>query len=323
MRQRTRYTLLAVLILFCALAVVLYLRQKAPPEAARLLPESDAIVYLHLKPLRAATHFDRNPVSPASFQSFIDATGILPERDLDAIALALNAQPDPAGPNGPVAFSIIWQGHFDSVRLARYLASIAPRTENYGGRTIYCVPSQGRIVRVALLGYDTVATSNTPTPEQIHSILDRHLSAASPFSGSSLLGARYGDVPAFSSAWAIGRLGLPFITGGKINLLGFDLPLPPDSTFIASLRYTSTLNLRVDQLATSDSQAETTTRALTNLLSFVRVVQQAQQPTAPTPADAAFHTFMDSVTIQQHKDRTTLTATLPPESLKNLTTHAR
>ncbi len=323
MRPRTRYTLLAVFIVFCALAAVLYLRQKAPPEGARLLPESDAIVYLNLKPLRAATHFDRNPISTASFQPFIDATGILPERDLDAVAIALHAQPDPAGPNGPIAFSILWQGRFDRTRLARYLATIATQQESYAGRTIFCIPSQGRIVRVALIGYDTVATSNTPTPEQIHSILDRHLSAASPFSGSSLLAARYGDVPAFSSAWAIGRLGLPFVTGGKINLLGLDLPIPPDSTFIASLRYTTTLNLRVDQIATSEAQAEATTHALTNLLGFARVIQQAQQPTAPTPADAAFHTFMNSLTIQQHKDRTTLTGTLPSEFLKNLTTHTR
>ncbi len=306
MRPRTRYTLLAVLLVFCALAAVLYLRQKAPPEAARLLPESDAIVYLNLKPLRAATHFDRNPVTPASFQPFIEATGILPERDLDAVAIALHAQANPSGPNGAIAFSILWQGRFDRTRLARYLTTVAVQQETYAGRVIYDVPSQGRTVRVALIGYDTVATSNTPTPEQIHSILDRHLSAASPFSGSSLLGARYADVPAFSSAWAIGRLGLPFITNGKINLLGFDLPVPPDSTFIASLRYTSTLNLRIEQLAASDAQAEATAHALSNLLGFVRIVQQAQQPVAPTPADAAFHTFMESIAIQQHKDRSHL-----------------
>ena len=60
MRKRTRYSLLLMLALVAAL-VVAVLRKTAPPEVARLLPESDAIVYVNLKPLRAATHFDRTP----------------------------------------------------------------------------------------------------------------------------------------------------------------------------------------------------------------------------------------------------------------------
>ena len=52
----------------------------------------------------------------------------------------------------------------------------------------YNIPSdKGRTVRVAQIGYDMVAVSNTPTPEQIHSMLDRHATAAWPFAGSSLL----------------------------------------------------------------------------------------------------------------------------------------
>src|SRR5260370_33329670 len=85
MRRRTRYSLLLMLALMVALAVVLVLRKAAPPEAARLLPESDAIVYANLKPLRVATHFDRTQVtrSPAD-QHFADATGVLPDAGLDS-----------------------------------------------------------------------------------------------------------------------------------------------------------------------------------------------------------------------------------------------
>ena len=61
MRKSTRYSLLIVLALVAALAFAIFLRKTAPPEAARLLPESDAIVYVNLKPLRLATHFDRTP----------------------------------------------------------------------------------------------------------------------------------------------------------------------------------------------------------------------------------------------------------------------
>ena len=111
MGKRTRYTLLTVVLVLGALAVAVYLRQKAPPEVARLLPESDAIVYVNLKPVRAATHFDRNPVKPsAEYQQFIDATGIVVERDLDSAALALHRMENPKGPNGAVAYSEVFQG---------------------------------------------------------------------------------------------------------------------------------------------------------------------------------------------------------------------
>ena len=323
MRKRTRYTLLAALIILCALAAMVYLRQKAPPEAARLLPESDAIFYLNLRPVRAATHFDRNPVtlapSAVAYQQFIDATGINPERDLDAVAIALHAMPNPNGPNGPVAFSIVWQGHFDRTRLTQYLASIATSQENYADRTIYSIPSpEGYMDRVALLGYDTIAFTNMPTPEQIHSILDRHRAAASPFSGSSLLGARYRDVPAFSIAWAVGRIGLPFVEDGKINILGLDLPVPADSTFVASLRYTTALHLRIEQIAPSEAQAADEAHSLTHLLALVSYIRQAQQPKPQTPSDIALRDFMQSIEIEQHKDRAILTATVPTDALKHL-----
>ena len=134
MRRRTRYSLLLMLALIVALAVALYLRQKAPPEVARLLPESDAIVYANVKPLRLATHFDRTVVKRSpEFQHFIDATGIVPERDLDEVAFALHRMDDPNGPNGPVAYSEVFEGRFDGDRLGRYLASIATAQESYAG----------------------------------------------------------------------------------------------------------------------------------------------------------------------------------------------
>ncbi len=329
MRKRTRYTLLAVALLLCALAAVLYLRIKAPPEAARLLPESDAIVYINLKPLRTATHFDRNPIQPSpSLQQFIDATGIVPERDLDVAAFALHGMADPHGPNGPVAFSEIFEGRFDHDRLARYLAALAatqPRTssepagqETYAGHTIYSIPSQGRTLRVVILSYDVVAASNMPTPEQIHSILERHRAGASPFAGSSLLEARYKDVPAFAPAWAVGHIALPFVEHGHISVLGLELPLPADATFVASLRYATGVKLRIDQIAHSESEADQSASSLNQLLNLFRNLQLTQQPTPRTPEDAAVRQFTDSIQIDPRKDRVTLTATIPTDTLKRL-----
>src|ERR1700748_948505 len=150
MRKSTRYSLLLIIAFVAALAIVLLLRKAAPPEAARLLPESDAIVYANLKPLRLATHFDRTQVTrSADYQRFVDATGIVPERDLDSVAFALHRMPDPRGPNGPVAYSEVFEGRFDGQRLAAYLISIASSEETYAGAVVYTIPIQGRSLRIA------------------------------------------------------------------------------------------------------------------------------------------------------------------------------
>src|SRR5260370_39464548 len=158
-----------------------------------------------------------------------------------------------------------------------------------------------------------------PTPEQIHSILDRHRSAASPFSGSSLLSSRYRDVPAFASAWAIGHIGLPFSDRGYISIFGLQLPLPEDTTFVASLRYLGALHLRIEQIAPTQADAAHAAETLTSLLALVRSVEQAQM-LRNVPADPGFRELMGSAKIEQHKDRAGLTANIPLELIKKLTT---
>lgn len=325
MRKSTRYSLLIVLALVAALAVAIFLRKAAPPEAARLLPESDAIVYFNLKPLRLATHFDRTTVNrSADYQQFIDATGIVPERDLDDAAFALHRMDDPDGPNGPVGYSEVFEGRFDAQRLAKYLATIATTQESYDGHTIFTIPvgtldpktHTTRQLRVAQLDYDTIAASNMPTTEQIHSILDRHRAAASPFSGSSLLSARYSDVPLLSSAWAIGHIGLPFSERGYISVLGLQLPLPEDTTFVASLRYVGALHLRIEQIAPTDADAARSAATLNTLLNLFKSLQQGQPR---LPADASLRSMIASLKIEQDKNRAVLTGTVPLDLLKQLT----
>ena len=326
MHRRTRYSLLLMLALMVALVVALVLRKAAPPEAARLLPESDAIVYANLKPLRLATHFDRTQVTRSpDYQRFVDATGIVPERDLDSVAFALHRMDDPTGPNGPVGYSEVFEGRFDGERLARYVATIATAKENYAGHDIFTIPvgdgKATRPLRIAQLEYDTIAASNMPTPEQIHSILDRHRAAASPFAGSSLLSSRYRDVPAFASAWAIGHIGLPFSDRGYISIAGLRLPTPEDTTFVASLRFLGTLRLRIEQIAPTDSDAARAAETLTTLLVVLKSVEQTQMQMHPnTPSDASFLELMNSAKVEQRKDRAVLTGNIPLDLVKRLTT---
>lgn len=317
MHRRTRITISVVVVVLLLLAGAIYLRKKAPPEVARLLPESDGIVYLNFRPLRAATHFEQHPVQhDGAYQQFIDATGIDPERDLDQAAFALERMPDPHGPNGPAAFSEVFEGHFDGRRLATYLQNASASTETYAGHTIYEIPSDGRTVRVALLGYDMVGVSNTPTAEQIHSILDRYRTSALPFTGSSLLATHYSDVPLLSPAWGVGKIGLPLSDAqGGLSVMGMSLPFSPDTTFVASLTWVGKTRLRVEEIAPTPEAAGDSADAVQNLLNFARVAENAA---APDAMHADVQAMLNSAQISHHKDRAIFTATIPTGLLQKL-----
>lgn len=320
MNRRTRRTLLIVAAVLALLAVAVFLRSKAPPEAARLLPESDGIFYVNLQPFRAFVPKGIQPPRRApEYQAFVDATGIDWEHDLDQVAIAIHRMKDPDGPNGPVAYSMVLEGKLTGQKLNRWLAAHAAATESYAGKTIYDLSSDERIVRVAQVGYDMVAVSNTPTPEQIHSIIDRHRAAALPFSGSSLLEKHYRDVPLLSVAWGVGQIGLPFSESGAISILGLQLPLPADSTFVASLsptlpmthgfHFEGLVRCRVEEIATSEAVAASQAQTLSGL---VAVFRQISAPLAATPINQGFQELLQSAKVVQRRDRVVVSATLSP-----------
>jgi hypothetical protein len=222
-----------------------------------------------------------------------------------------------------VAYSEVFEGRFDGERMGRYLASIASSHETYAGHEIYTIPvgevaaTGVRQLRIAQLGYDMLAASNMPTAEQIHSILDRSRAAASPFAGSSLLSARYGDVPVLSSAWGIGYIGLPFSESGRISVMGLQLPLPEDTTLVASLQYRGSIRLRVEQIAANEADAARSAEGLSTLLGLFRGLERARQG---APEDAAMAKAIDSIKIDQKKERAVLTANIPLELVKQLAT---
>jgi hypothetical protein len=326
MSRRTRRTLLIVAAVFALLAVAVFLRSKAPPEAARLLPESDGIIYIDLRPIRAFFHHDFKPLERSpDYQQFVDATGVDWERDVDQVAISLHRMSNPNGPNGPVAYSMVLVGKITGKRLNGWLVSQAASREIYAGHTIYNIPSEGRTVRVAQIGYDMVAVSNTPTPEQIHSILDRHRSAALPFSGSSMLEHYYHDVPLLSLAWGVGQIGLPFSESGEIHVFGLTLPIQPDSTIIASvtptlpitgsLRFKGSVRLRIEDITPSDADAYNEAAALSTLVTIARGVSGQL---ADTKANQGFKDMLNTAQVSQHGERLIVTATLPAGFLASL-----
>jgi hypothetical protein len=317
MHRRTRRTLLIVAAVLVLLGVAVFLRSKAPPEAARLLPESDGIVYVNFKPFRAFSHKPiRPPERVPEYQEFVDATGVDWERDLDQAAVALHRMPDPNGPNGPVAYSMVFVGKLTGSRLNTWLDNHAAARESYAGHTIYSIPSEGRTVRVAQIGYDMLAVSNFPTPEKIHSIIDRHRAAALPFAGSTLLTRHYHDVPLLSLAWGVGQIGLPFSESGAIKIFGFSLPLSDGSTIIASvtpsLSLRGSLHLRVEEIATSDTVAEQQAASLATLVTLARGFTQ---PLAPNAANNGLRELLQTAEVTQRRDHVVISATLKPSTI--------
>ena len=309
MSRRTRRTLLIVAAVLVLLALAIFLRSKAPPEAARLLPESDGILYIDFRPIRTLFHKELNPPERAlDYQQFIDAIGIDPERDVDQVAIALHRMPDPSGPNGPVAYSMVLVGKITGQRMNAWLDAHATSRETYDAQTIYSIPSEGRTVRVAQIGYDTMAASNFPTPEKIHAILDRHRTAAWPLSGSTLLEQHYHDVPLLSIAWGVGQIGLPFGEDGAIHIFGLALPLEPDSTIIASVRWTGSLHLRVEEIAPSPSTAVSQAAALATIVTMARGFTE---PLGANSANNSLKELLETAEVTQHGERVVVTATLP------------
>ena len=321
MHKRTRRTLRVVAGVLILLAVAVFLRSKAPPEAARLLPESDGIIYFNLKPVRTFLRKDLKPPRRVpEYQEFVDATGVDWERDLDAAAIALHRMADPNGPNGPVAYSMVLTGKLTGKRLNSWLESRAASRELYAGHTIYSIPSESRTVRVVQVGYDMIAVSNFPTTEKIHSIIDRHRTAALPFAGSSLLAAHFHEVPLLSLAWGVGQIGLPFSESGAIKVLGLSLPLQDDSTIIASitpgLPLANSVHLRVEEIAPDDAKAASQAAALSTIVVLARDISIQL---SSNPGNNAFREILKTTEVSQKRNRVIATATLSPALLNEVT----
>lgn len=314
MRRRKLWIALAVLLVVAVLAALVYLRRRAAPEAARLLPESDAVLYVNLRLIRLEHVFgEAPPVShDPEYEEFVKETGFQFERDLDQAAFALHAPSGPSDGEGffeRARYSEIFIGKFDIERATAYFRRLAKSTEQYREAVIYSIPREERSVRICVLGLDTVAVSNTPEPAAIHQMIDKYRAAARPASEPSLVRQYYGRVPLGSVAWALARPRAESATAvpvpGGIGV--FDRWLAR-STIVASARYLRALHLRVEALMRSPADAQ---QLLETFKTFFALLKAADLSVTQGGTDADVKAFFDSLKARQEDNRVLITATVP------------
>ncbi len=319
---------LAVLLIVAAVALIVFLRKQAPPEAARLLPGADGFFYVNLKWIRAFNATGQLP--PVSrepeYQKFVEETGFQFERDLDQAAFAIHYPQSwgktwgngTAGSASEPRFSEVFVGKIDSGRLTAYLRKISSSIDDYRGFDIYNIPMEGRTVRVVRLSYDSVAVSNHPDPGVIRGMLDRSRKLASPFGGPKLLRQFYRKVPLASLCFAILR-----VQPAEMNFLGgvggWSLLFPKPAVVVISARYLRALHLRAEAFTDSDADAQAITEKTS---AFLSLFHAAEGSVGAQGTDTDVKAFFDSLKVEQSGDRAILTATVPPGFIKKVLTEA-
>jgi len=328
MLRRRSVRVLAIVVLVLAAAVltaVLLLRRGRAPEAVRLLPEADAVIYFDVKSLRTLGAFSSTTIAhEAEYEEFVRATGIQFERDLDEAAFAVHAAkatPTPTASGGSGAqlsaetrFSEVFIGRFDVTRATAYFRKLAQGTDRYRDIDVYLIPHESRQVKVAILGVDHIAVSNTDSREPMHRMIDRYRSGAMHAAGPSIVAAFREHIPLGSLIWAVARMGDGSGTAG--------IPAPAalaalsGTTVVASVRPLLGAQLRVEDVAGDSEQAQRIVESGTTMLGLFK---DMEANSSPSGTDDDVKKVFDSIHIERQEKSAVLTATIPPGFLKKIT----
>ena len=295
----------ALVIVIAAVGVWMFTDAGRLPRIVSLLPASETIFYADIAPVRAATHFDQhwNLEHDAEYDAFIRATGIEPTRDLNEIALAVQGLPSDR------RYTEVMRGKFDHTRLSAWLKQHADSSAISSNTVIYTITHEGRPVRVAILDSDSVAISNTNEDANILHIIDaaHHGRATAP----EPLRTAYNEVPAGSLAWMVWQ---PSSDSGPSVTIGdrtIAVPFPPGTTIVASLRYLGALRLNATAVAGNDADAQQVTKRMQAFATLAKTFASAASEIDLKP-------LADSISVEQHGSKATLTAEIPRSLLENL-----
>lgn len=323
MRSRRNIVWVAVAIIVIAGGIVtaILLRSRAAPDAARLLPASDAVLYINLQPIRLLTDLGKNPPKERDpqYEDFVRQTGFEFERDLDKAAFAIHyGVPAGRGKSTETRYSEILQGHFDSARVSDYLRKLATKVERYQDHDIYEIPVEDRRVRVALLGIDIAAASNVDDPSVIDGMIDRYRQMALPFAGPELVSQYYHRVPLGSVIWTIARPPAASAPQNHDELLlpgGWSGLLPAGSIVIASAQPLSDVRLRADVILGSPAEAQQFAQQVSAYLAVFKSLEISMDSGGP---DKDVKAAFDSLEIHPDQNEARLTAKVPYAFFKKM-----
>jgi len=313
-RRNIVWVVVAIVVIVGGIVTAVLLRKRAAPDAVRLLPDSDAVLYINLEPIRLLTDIAKNPPKEreSDYEEFVRETGFEFERDLDRAAFAIHyGAANGKGKPAETRYSEILQSHFDHARVTDWLHKVAVSTEHYRDYDIYAIPIEDRTVRVALLGIDIVAASNVDDPGVIHGMIDRYKQAALPFSGPQLVSDYYRRVPLGSIVWTIARTPATKASEDHGELL---LPgawsglLPRGSVVIASARPLNEVRLRADVILRDEKQAQRFTEEVATYLVLFKSLEISMDEGGP---DKDVKAAFDSLAVQQDRKEAVLTAKVP------------
>ena len=313
MRVRRNYlwAIVAVIVIAGGIITAILLRKQAPPDAVRLLPNCDAVLYVNFEPIRLLTGLDKNPPATRDpqYEDFVQQTGFEFERDLDKAAFAIHYG---AGKGDKNRYSEILQGHFDNQKVSDYLKKLASATERYQDYDIYSIPVEGRTVRVALLGVDIAAVSNVDSPDILRGMIDRYRGSALPFSGPELSSQYYRSVPLGSIVWTIARPpagGVSSEDHGELLVPGgWSGLLPRNSVVVASARPLNEVHLRADVILDNDAVAQKFAAEVATYLTLFKSLEISMDTGGP---DKDVKAAFDSLEVHQDKNEAILTAKVP------------
>jgi hypothetical protein len=309
MRKRRLLIALAILLVIVAAGLLVWLRARSAPEAVRLLPECDAVLFVNLRPLRVAATFGAlpEPRRDPEYEEFVRGTGFQFERDLDVAAFAVHLAGSAQNSAPETRFSEVFVGRFNYEKLTDYLRKKAHSVDRYRDAEVFTIPVQGRTVRVAILSVDMVAVSNVAQPRVLEGIIDRARQGGLPFGGPELVRNYYRHVPFNSLAWTIASVSRD---GRNIPLPGgFELPFPPGTTVVGSVRFSGNLNLKAEAFTPTEQDARTVTENLSLVLSLFRSIQSNL---GTTGGDPDVKSFFDSLEVKQEDNRSLVTASISP-----------
>jgi hypothetical protein len=323
MTVKSRRTALIATLAFASLiavvAIAIQVRRHSAPEAARLLPQADAIIYFDVKTVRLLSGYKAGsaPHDP-DYQHIIDSTGVEPERDLDQVAIAVHNTP-----THETRFSYVFIGHYDFGKVSTYLKQISRNVDRYRDLDIYEIPVENRTVRVALLGLDMAAVSNVDDASVLHGMVDRYKEIALPFGGPGLVQDYYKHVPLGSLAWGLMRIpAAPKDPRAARNLSlpgGIDIFVPSSSTMVASIRFLTSLDFKAEFFTASEEDAKHFVDQAQTFLALFQTIQSSAQLSGSDPdVKAVFNSFH----FEQQKDRAILTADVPLGLIKKMFTES-